>query len=124
MSTPAFEQNEPTPWPSGYGDAIAVVRTQPELFSRTFGLTFSGGSDNLDAYGAAAIHLRLGRVVALLRHLGDWGSGTEVHADTADEFVSALREFLDSFDLSVEDLSWMRDDAAEHLRLAEKGAHA
>jgi hypothetical protein len=64
-------------------------------------------------------------MLGLVRHLGDPGPGTEVHADTADDFVSALREFLDAFDLSVEDLSWMRDEiAAEHLRLAERGAHA
>jgi hypothetical protein len=125
MSTPAFAQIEPTPWPSGHGGAVAIVRIQPELFPRAFGLTFFEGSDNLDAYEAAAIRLRSGRMLGLLRHLGDPGSGTEVHADTADDFVSALREFLDAFDLSVEDLSWMRDEiAAEHLRLAEKGAHA
>lgn len=125
MSAPVFEQIEATPWPSGSGDAIAVVRIQPELFSRAFGLTFSEGSDNLDAYEAAAIRLRSGRMLGLLRHVGNPASGTEVHADTADDFVSALREFLDAFDLSAEDLSWMRDEsAAEHLRLAEKGAHA
>jgi hypothetical protein len=125
MSTPAFAQIEPTPWPSGYGDAVAVVRVRPELFSRAFGLTFFEGSDNLDAYEAAAIRLGSGRMLGLVRHVGDPGSGTEIHADAADDLVSALREFLDAFDLSVEDLSWMRDEIpAEHLRLAEDRARA
>lgn len=125
MNTPSFAQVEPRPWPSGYGDAIAVVRVRPELFSRAFGLTFIEGSDNLDDYIAAAIRLRSGRMLGLLRHAGSPDSGTEIHADAADDFVSALREFFEAFDLSVEDLSWMRDDIpAEHLRLAAEKAHA
>jgi hypothetical protein len=47
-----------------------------------------------------------------------------VYADAGDDFVSALREFLDAFDLSVEDLSWMRDElSVEDLRLMAQGAH-
>lgn len=125
MSTPAFAQIEPTPWPSGYGDAVAIVRVGPEHFSDAFGLTFFEGSDNLDAYEAASIRLRSGRILGLLRHVGDPGPGTEIHADAADDLVCALREFLDAFDLSVEDLSWMQDGVpAEHLRLAEDRFHA
>jgi hypothetical protein len=125
MSTPAFAQVEPTPWPSGYGGAIAVVRIQPDHFSRAFGLSFFSGSDNLDAYEAAAIRLRSGRMLGLLRHVHSPDPGTEVHADAGDDFVGALREFLDAFDLSVEDLSWMRDEiAVEDLRLTAQGAHS
>jgi hypothetical protein len=125
MSTPAFEQVEPTPWPSGYGDAIAVVRVQPDHFSRVFGLNFFSGCDNLDDYKAGAIRLRSGRMLGLLRHVGSPDPGTEVHADASDDFVSALREFLDAFDLSVEDLSWMRDEIpVEDLRLTAQRAHA
>ncbi|HEU4562415.1 MAG TPA: hypothetical protein VFS20_31585 [Longimicrobium sp.] len=48
-----------------------------------------------------------------------------MYADAADDFVSALREFLDAFDLSIEDLSWMRDEIpAEHLRLADERSGA
>lgn len=125
MTPPAFTQIESTPWPSGYAEAIAVARPQPELFARAFGLTFTKGFDNLDSYEAARLRLRSGRMLGLLRHVGDPGPGTEVYADAGDDFVNALREFLDAFDLSVEDLSWMRDEIpAEQLRLAEERAHA
>lgn len=125
MNPPAFTQIEATPWPSGYAEAIAVVRLQPEQFTRAFGLRFSEGSDNLDSYEAAPLRLRSGRLLGLLRHVGDPGPGTKVYADAADDFVGALREFLDAFDLSADDLSWMRDEiAAEHLRLSEERAHA
>jgi hypothetical protein len=125
MNPPAFTQIESTPWPSGYAETIAVVRLQPELFARAFGLRFIKGFDNLDAYEAVPLRLRSGRMLGLLRHVGDPGRGTEVYADAADDFVSALREFLDAFDLSVEDLSWMRDEIpAENLRPAEERAHA
>jgi hypothetical protein len=79
---------------------------------------------NLDAYIAAVIRMRSGRMLGVLRHVGSPDPGTEVHADAGDDFVSALREFLDAFDLSVEDLSWMRDEIrAEDLRLTAQGAH-
>jgi hypothetical protein len=125
MGTPAFAQVEPTPWPSGYGGAIAVVRVQPDFFSRAFGLSFFSGSDNLDAYYAAAIRLRSGRMLGLTRHVHSPDSGTEVHVDASDDFVSALREFLDAYNFSVDDLSWMRDEIpAEDLRLTTQGAHS
>jgi hypothetical protein len=122
MTTPPFTQIDPLPWPSGYADAIAVVCLQPERLSRVFGLSFSEGTDNLDAYVAAAVRLRSGRVLGLLRHAGDPAPGTEIHVDRSEDYVAALREFLDAFDLSAGDLTWMREDVpAEHLRLAEAG---
>jgi hypothetical protein len=123
MSSPAFVQVEPTEVQSRYVDAIAVTSVQPDVFSRAFGLTFFDGFDNLDAYKAALVRLRSGRILGLLRHVGSPDPGTEVHVELDDDFVSALREFLDAFDLSVEDLSWMRDEIrVEDLRLAAQGA--
>jgi hypothetical protein len=125
MSSPAFVQVEPTEWQDRYVDAIAVTRVRLALFSRAFGLTLFDGVDNLDAYKAALIRLRSGRIVGLVRHAGSPSPGTEVHVELDDDFVSALREFLDAFDLSVEDLTWMRDEiSVENLRLTAQGAHS
>ena len=125
MNSPAFLQVEPAGWPSGYAEAIAVIGVQPELFSHGFGLAFFDGVDNLDAYKAAVIRMRSGRMLGLLRHAGTPGPGTDVYADAGDDFVSALREFLDAFSFSVADLSWTRDEIPlEDLRLTAQGAHA
>jgi len=109
MSTPAFTQIEPTPWPSGRGEAIATTRVRPELLSRAFGLSFEE-SDVLRSREAAAIRMRSGRMLGLVRQRSGSRSGTELNADSADRFMDALTEFLDAFDLSVQDLSWIRDD--------------
>jgi hypothetical protein len=125
MSSPAFVQVEPTELHNRYVEAIAVTCVQTDRFSRDFGLAFFDGVDNLDAYKGALIRLRSGRFVGLVRHVGARDPGTEVHVEMDDDFVSALREFLDAFDLSVEDLSWMREEiAAEDLRLTAQGAHS
>ncbi|HEX6748382.1 MAG TPA: hypothetical protein VF092_13885 [Longimicrobium sp.] len=125
MSTSPFTQVEPTPWPSGHGDVIAVVRLEPWLFSKAFDISFFDGSDNLDAYTAAAIRLRSGRILGLLRHVGDPSPGTEIHADADDNPLNALREFLDAFDLCADDLRWLRHDVpVDHLRAAEEGVRA
>lgn len=125
MSTLSYTQIEPTSWPSGYGDAIAVVRVAPDRFARAHGLSFFRGSDNLDEYEAALVRLRSGRMLGLLRHLGVRATETEVHADSADDFAAALREFLDAFRLSVDDLAWMRDEVfAEDLRPVASAARS
>lgn len=123
MNLPAFTQIEAAPWPSGSAKIIAVARLRPELFARAFGLDFIEGGDNLGAYAVAPLRMRSGRVLGLVRRTGGSGSRTEVHADAADDFASALREFLDAFDLSEEDLSRMGDGiAAEQPRKAGKRA--
>jgi hypothetical protein len=125
MSAAAFTQLCSATFPGGYGVAIAVVRSEPEEFSRNFALTFMAGEDNLDYYKAAMLRLTSGRTVMLLRHERAPAPGTEIHADVEDDFVAALREFLEAFDLSADDLTWMRDDIpAEQLRPAEARAGA
>ncbi|HSU15380.1 MAG TPA: hypothetical protein VLK66_14840 [Longimicrobium sp.] len=125
MSTPAFTQVDPAPWPSGYGNVIATVDVPIEELAERHGLALFSGSDNLDAYRAAAVRLRSGRRLGLVRHDGDPAPGTELHADAGDDVLDALREFLDAFDLSADDLLWVRDDVPQdHLRPAEKTAEA
>jgi hypothetical protein len=120
-----FEQIEPTPWPSGHGDVIAAVAVAPGRFTERHDLRFFEGSDNLGAYHAAAVRLGSGRRLGLLRHVGTPTSGTELHADAGDDLLEALREFLDAFGLSADDLLWVREDVPlDHLRLAEARAQS
>jgi hypothetical protein len=114
MSSAPFTQTEPTPWPSGHGEAAAVVARSPEALAARYGLQFFEGNDNLDASG---------RRLGLLRHCGNPSPGTELHADARDDFLDAIREFLDAFELSADDLAWVRQEVPlDHLRLAEDTA--
>jgi hypothetical protein len=120
MSAAPFTQIKPTPWPSGHGEAVAVVTHSPDELASRYGLRFFEGSDNLDAYEAAAIRLVSGRRLGLLRHRGSPSPGTELHADSKDDLLDAIREFLDAFELNADDLVWVRSDVPlDHLRLAE-----
>jgi hypothetical protein len=119
----AFTQTEPAPWLSGQGAAAGVLALSPEALSARYGLRFVESADNLDAYDSAAIRMSSGRRFGLLRYRGSPSRGTEVHADSTDDLLDALREFLDAFELSADDLVWVRQDVPlDHLRLAEKTA--
>ena len=122
MSPQPFRQIEPTPWPSGRGEAVAVIELSPETFAREFGLRFFDGSDNLDLYVAAALRLPSGRQVGLLRHAGNPAPGTELHVDAKDDVVDAIREFIETFGLTADELPWVREDVPmDHLRAAAAG---
>jgi hypothetical protein len=82
MNPALFIQTEPTPWPSGHGEAAAVVARSPDELASRYALRFFEGSDNLDAYEAAAIRLASGRRLGLLRHRGSPSPGTELSSDT------------------------------------------
>jgi hypothetical protein len=119
----AFTQTEPRPWPSGHGEAAAMVALSPGALSARYGLRFFEGTDNLDACDAAAIRLSSGRRLGLLRYHGSPVQGTELYADSKDDLLDAIREFLDAFELTVDDLAWVRQDVPlDHLRPAEEAA--
>lgn len=123
MTANGFHQIEPQPWPSGHGEAVAVLSHSPEALETRYGLRFFAGDDNLDTYAAAAIRLESGRRVGLIRHRGTPALGTELHVDATDDFLEAIREFLDAFDLTADELAWVRDDVPlDHLRLAVDSA--
>lgn len=107
-----FRQVQPEPWPSGYGEIMALLNASPESLAARFGLSFFEGTDNLDDYRAAAIRLPSGRRIALVRHIGAAFSGVEVHADAHDEPAMVVDELLESLDLPRGTCTWLRDEAA------------
>ena len=120
MSSAKFSQIDPVPWASGHGDTVAVLSLSSEALPSRYGLAFFDGSDNLDAYRAAAIRLESGRRIGLLQHLGAPVAGTELQADTEDDPLEAIREFLDCFGLTADELVWVREEVPlDHLRPAE-----
>lgn len=49
--------------------------------------------------------------------------GTELQLDATDDVLEALREFLDAFDLTADEFTWVRDEVPlDHLRLAVDSA--
>lgn len=120
MSSAKFSQIDPAPWPSGYGGTVAVLSLSSEALASRYGLVFFDGSDNLDAYRAAAIRLESGRQIGLLQHLGAPVTGTELQADAQDDPLEVIREFLDCFGLTADELVWVREEVPlDHLRPAE-----
>jgi hypothetical protein len=120
MSSAKFSQIDPAPWPSGYGETVAVLSLSSEALASRYGLVFFDGSDNLDAYRAAAIRLESGRRIGLLQHGGAPVAGTELQADTEDDPLEVIREFLDCFGLTAHELVWVREEVPlDHLRPAE-----
>ena len=123
MISPSFVQIDPVQWPSGQGEVVAMLALSPEALAERYALRFFEDSDNLDRYVAAAIQLESGRHLGLLRHRGAPLAGTELHADSKDDLLEAIREFLDGFGLAADDLQWVRDDLPlDHLRVAEHPA--
>lgn len=120
MSSARFSQTDPAPWPGGHGEMVAVLSLSPDALASRYGLAFFDGSDNLDLYRAAAIRLESGRRLGLLRHRGSPAAGAELYAGPGDDFLDAIREFLDCFVLTAADLVWVREDVPlDHLRPAE-----
>jgi hypothetical protein len=104
-----YQQIQPEPWPSGYGEVIALIEPSPEWLSAQYGLSFFEGTDNLDDYRAAAIQLSSGRIVGILRHVGAPYQGTEVYADAHDDVHDAVRELLQALELSEDVVTWLRE---------------
>jgi hypothetical protein len=64
-----LQQVQPEPWPSGYGEAVAMLDVALDLLANRYGLRLFEGADNLGDYHAAAIRLPSGRMIGLLRHV-------------------------------------------------------
>jgi hypothetical protein len=108
----AITQVPPDPWPSGYGEIIAMLDMGSESLATRYNLKWFESTDNLGDYDAAMIQLRSGRRLGLVRHHGDPEPGTEVHADVQDDVHDAIRELLQALDLPEESVTWLRDAVA------------
>ncbi|HEU0300593.1 MAG TPA: hypothetical protein VFR37_14080 [Longimicrobium sp.] len=104
-----IRQVPPEPWPSGYGEIIAMLKVAPKVLTRRYGLKWFEGTDNLGDYEAVIVRLASGRRLGLAWHHGDPEPGTEVHADLHDDVHGAVRELLHALDLSEHAVTWMRD---------------
>jgi hypothetical protein len=96
------------PWPSGYGEIIAMLDVAPELLAARYSLQFFDGTDNLGDYRAAIVQLPSGRRLGFARHHGDPEPGTEVHADMHDDPQTAIRELLQALELPDRAVTWLR----------------
>lgn len=104
-----IEQVLPEPWPSGYGEIVAILDVAAESLTTRYGLQWFEGTDNLDDYHAVMIQLPSGRRLGFVRHHCDPEPGTEVHADVHDDVQDAVRELLEALELPETTVTWMRE---------------
>jgi hypothetical protein len=117
-------QIEPKPWPSGYGDVIAILDVALDRLADRYSLRLFEGADNLASYRAAAVVLPSGRQIGFLLHDGEPSGSTEIHADVKDDPRVVIRELLQALSLPETAVSWLRD-AANPKQLPEPmSAHA
>ena len=100
------------------GDPIAVLRREPEDFTKSLRLTFRSSHDDLDWLRLARIRTANGRTFALVRHRHAPRPGTEVVAaslstDLWADIVAVLRRLK----LTEEDLAWRHPAAKRSASL-------
>jgi hypothetical protein len=105
----AITQVRPAPWPSGYGEIIAMLDVAAESLAARYNLKWFEGTDNLGDYDAVIVQVASGRRLGLVRHHGDPEPGTEVHADVNDDVRDAVRELLQALELPEDVVTWMRE---------------
>jgi hypothetical protein len=104
-------QVQPEPWPSGYGEAMAVLELSLTELAHRHSLRLYEGTDNLGDYHAAVLRLPSGRRVGLLRHMGLPENETEVYADAHDDPDAVARELLDALGLPLSTCTWLQQRA-------------
>jgi hypothetical protein len=106
--TGAYSQESDFRWPSGIDKTAAILRSDPDELSKRHGIAFSSGADSLDDYVSAALRLRSGRLVLLIRYQGEPGLGTSVTIDLADDAAEARMELAESLGLTETEFAWLR----------------
>jgi hypothetical protein len=112
----AITQVPSRPWPSGYGEIMAMIDVPLDHLVRSHALELFDGTNNLGDYRAAVVQLGSGRVLGLARHDGHPEQGTEVHADVNDDPHAAITELLHTLDLSEKLVTWLRESSPAERR--------
>jgi hypothetical protein len=108
----SFEQVWSGRWPSGGDKPVALLAAEPDELVQRYGLRFTEGVDDLDEFREAALRLRSGRPVLLVRYRHQPGPGTTVSIDQADHPAQAIRELRDAFRLDEREFVWTADSPA------------
>jgi hypothetical protein len=89
------------------GDAIGVLRSEPDQLERGLGLKFRDAHDDLDALRIARIRIADGRTFALVRHRHAPEPGTQIVMTTpSTDFWGDITAVLRRLQLELNDLSW------------------
>ena len=89
------------------GDAIAVLRQEPDDFAKALRLTFRAGADDLDWMRCARIRTANGRMFELVRHRNAPGAGTEVvTASASNNPWRDILAVLERLRLTKQDITW------------------
>lgn len=108
-------------WGTDLGDAIAVLRPEPEQLASA-GLHFASGYDDLDRVRVALMTAPSGTVYALVRHEQSPSPGTEVVARSPQPpatIATDLGSILERLGLEPDVVTWLRPDL--HPVLAQRG---
>ncbi|HEV3052399.1 MAG TPA: hypothetical protein VGX50_18955 [Longimicrobium sp.] len=119
----AITQVPAQPWPSGYGEVIAMLDIPLERLAAQFSLDLFEGTDNLGDYRAAIVRVPSGRRLGLAAHDGAAEDGVEVHADQYDDPQVVLTELLQALELSEDVVTWLRDALVAPTPEAASRAH-
>ena len=103
------------------GDAIGVLRSEPDQLARCLGLKFRDAHDDLDAIRIARIRIADGRTFALVRHRHAPEPGTQIVMTTpSTDLWGDITAVLLRLQLKLNDLSWRHPAAKprENARVA------
>lgn len=89
------------------GDAIGVLRSEPDQLERGLGLKFRDAHDDLDAIRIARIRIADGRTFALVRHRHAPEPGTQIVMTTpSTDLWGDITAVLRRLQLKPNDLAW------------------
>jgi len=93
-------------FPSGDSRPLAVLAKEPDEIEARWGLRFSDGIDELDAFRFAVVDLPGSLRAALAKHDGDPNPGTVVRVDAAADPVEAKARLIAALGLGTGDVLW------------------